>query len=127
MKKEEKISIETMTGVGKKKKLAGREYYILPVNVRDMCYVMGDSEDTPKLVIIDKKKIETDEDLSWQLFGLNITNPDIKKVFMNIINKYVYYCVGDEKIPMTEELLIEHNWSFKEIGEFLYTWVQISD
>ena len=29
MKKEEKISIETMTGVGKKKKLAGREYYIL--------------------------------------------------------------------------------------------------
>lgn len=127
MKKEEKISIETMTGVGKKKKLAGREYLILPVNIRDMCYIMGDSEDVPKLVIIDKNKIETDDDLSWQLFGLNITNPDIKKVFMNIINKYVYYCVGDEKIPMTEELLIEHNWSFKEIGEFLYTWVQISD
>lgn len=126
MKKEEKISLETMTGVGKKKKLAGREYYILPVNIKDMHYIMGD-EDSTKLVIIDKKKMETDDDLSWQLFGLNITNPEIKKVFIYIINKYVYYCVGDEKIPMTEELLIEHNWSFKEIGEFLYTWVQVSD
>lgn len=126
MKKEEKISIETMTGVGKKKKLAGREYYILPVNIKDMHYIMGD-DDSTKLVIIDKKKIETDDDLSWQLFGLNITNPEIKKVFIYIINKYVYYCVGDEKIPMTEELLIEHNWSFKEIGEFLYTWIQVSD
>ena len=127
MKKEEKISIETMTGMGKKKELAGREYLILPVNIKDMCYIMGESEDTPKLVIIDKKKMETDDDLSWQLFGLNITNPEIKKVFLYIVNKYVYYCVGDEKIPMTEELLIEHNWSFKEIGEFLYTWVQVSD
>lgn len=127
MKKEQKVSIETMTGVGKKKKLAGREYWILPVNIKDMCYVMGESEDTPKLFIIDKKKIETDDELSWQLFGLNITNPEIKEVFMYIINKYVYYCVGDEKVPMTEELLIEHNWSFREIGEFLYTWIQVSD
>lgn len=127
MKKEQKISIETMTGMGKKKKIAGREYWILPVNIKDMCYVMGESEDTPKLYIIDKKSIEEKDELSWQLFGLNITNPEIKKVFMYIINKYVYYCVGDEKIPMTEELLIEHNWSFREIGEFLYTWVQISD
>ena len=127
MKKEQKISIETMTGMGKKKKIAGREYWILPVNIKDMCYVMGESEDTPKLYIIDKKSIEEKDELSWQLFGLNITNPEIKKVFMYIINKYVYYCVGDEKIPMTEELLIEHNWSFKEIGEFLYTWVQVSD
>lgn len=126
MKKEEKISLETMTGVGKKKKLAGREYYILPVNIKDMHYIMGE-DDSTKLVIIDKKKIETDDELSWQLFGLNITNPEIKKVFLYIINKYVYYCVGDERIPMTEELLVEHNWSFKEIGEFLYTWVQVSD
>ena len=127
MKKEEKVSIETMAGVGKEKELAGRKYLILPVNIRDMCYIMGESEDTPKLIIIDKQKLETDDDLSWQLFGLNITNPEIKKVFMNIINKYVFYCVGDEKIPMTEELLVEHNWSFKEIGEFLYTWSQVSD
>lgn len=127
MKKEEKISIETMTGMGKRKTLAGREYLILPVNIKDMCYVMGESEDTPKLFIIDKKSMEKDEKLNWQLFGLNITDPNIKKIFMYIVNKYVYYCVGDEKIPMTEELLIEHNWSFKEIGEFLYAWVQISD
>lgn len=127
MKKEEKISIETMTGMGKRKTLAGREYLILPVNIKDMCYVMGESEDTPKLFIIDKKSMEKDEKLNWQLFGLNITDPNIKKIFMYIVNKYVYYCVGDEKIPMTEELLIEHNWSFKEIGEFLYSWVQISD
>ena len=46
MKKEEKISIETMTGVGKKKKLAGREYYILPVNIKDMHYIMGDDDST---------------------------------------------------------------------------------
>lgn len=127
MKKEEKIPIETMTGMGKRKTLAGREYLILPVNIKDMCYVMGESEDTPKLFIIDKKSMEKDEKLNWQLFGLNITDPSIKKIFMYIVNKYVYYCVGDEKIPMTEELLIEHNWSFKEIGEFLYAWVQISD
>lgn len=127
MKKEDKISIETMAGVGKKKTIAGREYLILPVNIKDMPYIMGDSEDIAKLVIIDKKKMETDEDLSWQLFGLNITNPEIKKSFMYIIHKYVFYCLGDEKIPMTEELLIEHNWSFKEIGEFLYTWAQVSD
>lgn len=36
MKKEEKISIETMTGMGKKKELAGREYLILPVNIKDI-------------------------------------------------------------------------------------------
>ena len=113
--------------MGKRKTLAGREYLILPVNIKDMCYVMGESEDTPKLFIIDKKSMEKDEKLNWQLFGLNITDPNIKKIFMYIVNKYVYYCVGDEKIPMTEELLIEHNWSFKEIGEFLYAWVQISD
>lgn len=128
MKNEEKVSIETMTGVGKRKTLAGREYMILPVNIKDMCYVMGESKDIAKLFIIDRKEIEDeDEDTNWQLFGLNITKPEIKKSFMYIINKYVYYCVGNEKIPMTEELLIEHNWSFKEIGEFLYTWIQVSD
>ena len=127
MKKEQKVPIETMSGMGKKKTLAGREYLILPVNIKDMPYVVGGMADTPKLVIIDSKKIETDEELNWQLFGLNVTDPEIKKIFMYIINKYVYYCVGDEKIPMTEELLIEHNWSFKEIAEFLYTWIQVSD
>lgn len=128
MKKDEKISIETMTGVGKKKKLAGREYLILPVNIKDMCYIMGDSEEINKVIMLDRAQLEKeDSEVSWQLFGLNITDEGRKQTFMYLINKYVYYCVGDEKIPMTEELLIEHNWSFKEIGEFLFAWAQISD
>lgn len=127
MKENQKVSIETMTGVGKKKKIAGREYYILPVNIRDMHYVMGAENSEENLVIINKKTLEEDDDVNWQLFGLNITDEKRRKTFMEIINKYVYYLVGDEKIPMTEKLLIEHNWSFKEIGEFLFTWCQVSD
>lgn len=125
--KTERISIDTMTGVGIKKKIAGREYLILPVNIRDMHYIMGETTQEENLVLLSKKALETDEDVNWQLFGLNITDEKRKKTFMYIINKYVYYVIGDEKIPMTEELLIEHNWSFKEIGDFLFTWAQISD
>ena len=127
MKENEKVSIETMTGVGKKKKIAGREYLILPVNIRDMHYVMGAENAEENLVIISKKTLETEDDVNWQLFGLNITDEKRRKTFMEILNKYVYYLVGDEKIPMNEKLLIEHNWSFKEIGEFLFTWCQVSD
>lgn len=125
--KTEKVSIDTMAGVGKKKKIAGREYLILPVNIRDMHYVMGEESQEENLVILNKKALETEEDVNWQLFGLNVTDEKRKKTFMYIINKYVYYLVNDEKIPMTEELLIEHNWSFKEIGDFLFAWTQISD
>lgn len=128
MKENKKVSIETMTGIGKKKKIAGREYLVLPVNIKDMHYIIGDgTEDGVKLIIIDKKNLEEEKDLNWQLFGLNITDKERKETFMNIINKYVFYCSGDEKIPMTEDLLEEHNWSFKEIGEFLLYWCQISD
>ena len=123
MKENEKISIETMTGVGIKKKIAGREYYILPVNIRDMHYVIGEDH----LIILNKKDLEKDDDVQWQLFGLNIVDEEKKKIFLTILNKYVYYLVGDEKIPMTEKLLIEHNWSFREIGEFIFTWCQVSD
>ena len=42
MKENKKVSIETMTGIGKKKKTAGREYLILPVNIKDMHYIIGD-------------------------------------------------------------------------------------
>ena len=45
----------------KKKKIAGREYLILPVNIKDMCYIMGDSEDIEKLVILDKKQLEAED------------------------------------------------------------------
>ena len=123
MKKEEKkVSLETMTGVGKKKKIAGREYLILPVNIRDMHYVIGEDH----LMIISKEELEKNN-LNWQLFGLNYTDEKVRGNFLYVMNKYIYYLVGDEKIPMTEELLIEHNWSFKEIGEVLFTWCQISD
>ena len=127
MKEKEKISIETMTGVGKKKKIAGREYYILPVNIKDMHYVMGTENSESNLVILNKKNLEEDDDINWQLFGLNITDDKRKETFMKIISKYVFYIVNDTQIPMSEELLIEHNWSFREIGEFLFTWCQVSD
>lgn len=131
MKENEKISIETMTGVGKKKKIAGREYLILPVNIKDMHYIIGtgaeENEPSENLIVLNKKNLESDEDINWQLFGLNITDENRKKTFIYILNKYVYYLVNDEKIPMTEKMLIEHNWSFKEIGEFIFTWCQVSD
>ena len=127
MKKEEKVSIETMTGVGKKKTIAGREYLILPVNIRDMHYIIGTENSEENLFIMDKKKMQEDGSENWQLFGLNIIDEKRKKTFLYVLNRYVYYCVNDEKIPMTEELLIEHNWSFKEIGEFLFAWIQVSD
>lgn len=110
-----------------RKKIAGREYLILPVNIRDMHYIMGEDDSEEKLVILDKKKLENDEDVNWQLFGLNITDKNRKKTFMNVINKYLFYIINDKEVPMTEELLIEHNWSFKEIGDFLFTWCQVSD
>lgn len=131
MKNEEKtVSLDTMTGAGKKMELAGREYIVLPVNICDMHYVIGtgatkeeEEESEERLIILNKKSLENDDDVDWQLFGLNVTDPKKKAIFMKIINKYVFY----KDHPMTEELLIEHNWSFKEIGKFLYKWVQISD
>ena len=124
MKKEEKkVTIETMAGVGKEIEIAGRKYLILPVNVRDMHYVIGDDH----LIIINKKELEKEDSEKWQLFGLNYTDEEKRKIFLNVINKYVYYCVGNEKVPMTEELLIEHNWSFKAIGKFLLAWCELSD
>lgn len=121
--KEEKITLDTMIGVGKNKQIAGREYKILPVNICDMHYIMGDSDTEEKLIILDKKALEKEDEVNWQLFGLNIIDEKRKKVFLKVLNKYVYY----KDIPMTEKMLIEHNWSFKEIGEFLFVWSQISD
>ena len=120
---ENKTNLDTMIGVGKKKQIAGREYTILPVNICDMHDIMGEENGDEKLIILDKKALEKEEEVNWQLFGLNITNPKRKATFLKILNKYVYY----KDIPMTEAMLIEHNWSFKEIGEFLFTWCQISD
>jgi len=127
-KKENKVSLDTMTGIGKKIELAGREYTILPVNIMDMHYIIGSTDEVdtePHLFIVDKNKIEDENepDMNWQLFGLNITDKKRKEVFLKVLNKYVFY----KDHAMTEELLIEHGWSFKEIGTFLYKWAQISD
>lgn len=120
---ENKVNLDTMIGVGKKKQIAGREYMILPVNICDMHYIMGENNKDENLIILDRKALEKEEEVNWQLFGLNIIDENRKKTFLKILNKYVYY----KEIPMTEEMLIEHNWSFKEIGEFLFVWSQISD
>ena len=121
-KETQKVSLDTMTGVGIKKTIAGREYTILPVNIMDMHYVIGETNKDENLFIVTKKTLEEDN-TNWQLFGINIINEKRKKTFLYILNKYIYY----KERPMTEELLIEHGWSFKEIGEFLLTWCQISD
>ena len=126
MKESEKVSLETMTGVGKKMEIAGKEYYVLPVNIRDMHYIIGEENPDERLIIVDKKQLEEDN-TAWQLFGLNIIHQKRKETFMKILNSYVFYIINGEQIPMTEKLLIEHNWSFKEIGEFLLAWCQISD
>lgn len=110
-------NIDTMTGVGKKVTIAGREYEILPVNIEDMHYVIGEQEEE-RLIIFNRKQVEENND--WITFGVNVTNEKKKEVFLKMLNKYVFY----KKNPMTEELLIEHNWSFKEIGKFLYVWIE---
>lgn len=120
---ENKVSLDTMIGVGKKKQIAGREYTILPVNICDMHYIMGENNKDENLIILDKKTLEKEDEVNWQLFGLNIIDEKRKKTFLKILNKYVFY----KEVAMTEEMLIEHNWSFKEIGEFLFVWSQISD
>lgn len=127
MGEKKKYNLETMAGIGKDFNVAGRKYKILPVNISDMIYIIGTGNEeveknVTRLVILTKEELEKNNN-NWQLFGLNITDPKRKEIFLKIINKYVYYL--DE--PMTEELLIEHNWSFKEIGEFLLKWSQISD
>lgn len=96
---ENKINLDTMIGVGKKKQIAGREYTILPVNICDMHYIMGEENEDEKLIILDKKALEKEEEVNWQLFGLNITNPKRKATFLKILNKYVYY----KDIPMTKQ------------------------
>ena len=124
MSEDRKVSIDTMTGAGKTIELVGREYVILPVNIEDMKYIIGDDNPDEKLIILDKKKFdEGKEGLDWQLFGINLVDPKRRKTFLYIINKYIFY----KGVPMTEELLIEHNWSFKEIGKFLFEWCQVSD
>ena len=62
---EKKISLDTMLGVGKKKQIAGREYTILPVNICDMHYIMGEENKEDKLVILDKKALEKEDEVKY--------------------------------------------------------------
>lgn len=117
MAEKKEYNIDTMTGVGKKMTLAGREYEILPVNIEDMHYIIGENE-AERLLIPTQKSLEAGEVL-WSVFGYNVQG-NLKPIFLKIIGKYVFY----KEKPMTEKMLIEHNWSFKEIGRFLSFWVQ---
>lgn len=119
MGKETKVyDIDTMAGAGKKITLVGREYEVLPVKIKDMHYFIGNDE-KEHLYIPDKAAIDNGE-AEWYMFGYNLEGGR-KDIFLKIINEYVFY----KEKPMTEELLNEHNWSFKEIGTFLYYWTQI--
>lgn len=118
MAKEDKTyNLETMAGIGKEKKIAGRTYKILPVNIEDMHHILSENDDE-RLFIVTQKNIEN-KDVDIKVFGYNLLEPK-RKIFLKIINKYVYYL---DK-PMTEKLLIEHNWSFKEIAQFIWFWTQ---
>lgn len=118
MNKEKKTyNIDLMTDAGKKTKLAGKEYEILPVKIEDMKYIIGENEEE-RFIIPDKKEIENGN-ISWSVFGINVMG-ERKDIFMKMLNKYVFY----KEHPMTEDMVNEHNWSFKEIGTFLYFWIQ---
>ena len=118
MAEENKIyNLETMSGIGKVKKIAGREYKILPVNIEDMHHIIGEDAEQ-RLYIASKEDIEKKE-VDIKVFGHNVIGPK-KEIFLKILKKYVYYL---DK-PMTENLLVEHNWSFKEIAEFMWFWIQ---
>lgn len=121
-KKEEdnvKYDIDTMVGAAKKITLVGREYEVLPVKIKDMHYFIGEKNEDEHLFIPDKAAIDKGE-MQWYMFGLNMEEPR-KTILLKIMHEYVFY----KEKPMTEELLNEHNWSFKEIGTFLYYWTQI--
>lgn len=118
MAKENKTyNLETMAGIGKEKKIAGRTYKILPVNIEDMHHIIGEAIEQ-RLYIPSKEDVEKGE-ADIKVFGYNVLEPK-KEIFLKILRKYVYYL----EQPMTEKILIEHNWSFKEIAEFLWFWTQ---
>lgn len=115
---ESAISLDTMIKKGKKKNIAGREYVICPVSIEDMSIIMNGEIFVPL-----EEKNENGEIIPApvQHFGINITDNEKSEKFFYIVKKYVQY----ESYPMTKELLIEHKWSFTDIRDFLYYWIQI--
>lgn len=112
----ETYNLDTMVGAAKKMTLVGKEYEVLPIKIEDMHYIIEDTEE--RFIIPDKKELESGN-TPWSVFGLNVIGKR-KDLFMKMINKYVFY----KEHPMNEKLLNEHNWSFREIGTFLYFWLQ---
>lgn len=115
--KNKAISLDTMACVGKSITLAGREYKVCPVNIADMHYVINSGE----LYIPIDSKDEEKEKLAVQLVGINVTDEKKAANLFYIINKYARY----NDTPVTKELVEEHNWSFKDIKDFLVFWAQI--
>ena len=105
-----------MTKVGKKVILANREYLIAPINIGDMWIITSDILFLP---ILREKEID---DIYYMT---NVIDDYRANYFFKIIEKYVSYNNGT--IPMTRELVEEHNWSFKDIKKFLDVWLEVSD
>lgn len=117
---EKVITLDTMANVGKPITLAGREYIVCPVNIADMYMVINAGE---LYIPVKTNDDEEDAKMSLQLVGLNITDEKRAKNLFKIIEKYVRY----KNIPVTKEMVEEHNWSFQDIKDFLLFWAQISD
>lgn len=111
------ISLDTMACVGKKIKLAGREYTVCPVNIRDMHFILNSGE----LYIPISTKGNEEDEMALQLVGINITDESKAKAFFYVVEKYCRY----NNVPVTKELIEEHNWSFKDIKNFLVFWSQV--
>lgn len=111
------ISLDTMACVGKKIKLAGREYTVCPVNIRDMHFILNSGE----LYIPISTKDNEEDEMTLQLVGVNIIDESKAKAFFYVVQKYCRY----NGVPVTKELIEEHNWSFKDIKNFLVFWSQV--
>ena len=111
-----KVSLSAMKNVGKEVILAGQKYLVAPITLMDL-----DILDTNLILPIMGNK-EVDD----VYFAVNVTDPERAKIFYYIVEKYVKFG-GDDKIPVTKELLNEHNWSIKDIKHFLEVWLQVSD
>lgn len=111
------ISLDTMACVGKKIKLAGREYTVCPVNIRDMHFILNSGE----LYIPISTKDNEEDEMALQLVGVNIIDESKAKAFFYVVEKYCRY----NNVPVTKQLVEEHNWSFKDIKDFLVFWSQV--
>lgn len=110
------VSLDVMACVGKKITLAGKEYKVSPVNIRDMHLILNAGE-----LYIPISSEEKEEKAVLQLVGVNVTDAEKAQNLFYVIEKYVRY--KDE--PMTKKMVEEHNWSFADIKEFLLFWAQI--